>query len=126
MTPWANAPRTSECSTLSRTAVARSPRGRVPGNYILAKTESFNSSWHLGCARYQRLIREAASGKAADAAAAAFARGDQEGSLATIRNEMVAALTASGTAADCRVWPLENRSADPDAKSPTQKQGRLR
>jgi len=59
--------------------------------------------------RYRRLVREAGFGKAADAAAEAFARGDREASLSAIPDEMVAALTVSGTAADARARIAEYR-----------------
>ncbi len=59
--------------------------------------------------RYRRLVSEAGFGKAADAAAQAFARGDQQRSLAAIPDEMVAALTVSDTASDARARIAEYR-----------------
>ncbi len=59
--------------------------------------------------RYQRLVREAGFGGPADAASEAFSRGDRAGALAAIPDEMVAALTVSGTAADARARIAEYR-----------------
>src|SRR5262249_48958797 len=59
--------------------------------------------------RYQRVVREAGFGSQADVVAAAFKRGDQAGALAAIPDEMVAALTVAGTAADARARIAEYR-----------------
>ncbi len=59
--------------------------------------------------RYRRLVSEAGFSEAADAAAKAYARGDREGSLAAIPDEMVAALTVSGTASEARARIAEYR-----------------
>lgn len=52
--------------------------------------------------RYQRLVREAGFNDAVDTTAAAFKRGGVEAALPTVSDEMVAALTASGTEQDVR------------------------
>lgn len=57
--------------------------------------------------RYRRVATEAGFGAAADAIAEAYRRGDTQRALAAVPDEMVATLTASGTAAD-----LRNRIAD--------------
>ena len=59
--------------------------------------------------RYHRLVSESGFGNAADTAAEAFARGDQQRALAAISDEMVASLTVSGTAADARTRIAEYR-----------------
>jgi 5,10-methylenetetrahydromethanopterin reductase len=59
--------------------------------------------------RYQRVAREAGFGAAVDAIAEASSRGDAERTLAAISDEMVATLTASGTAADLRARVDEYR-----------------
>ena len=61
--------------------------------------------------RYQRVAREAGFGAAVDAIAAAYKRGDTAATLAAIPDEMVARLTASGTAADLRARIAEYRRA---------------
>jgi alkanesulfonate monooxygenase SsuD/methylene tetrahydromethanopterin reductase-like flavin-dependent oxidoreductase (luciferase family) len=52
--------------------------------------------------RYQRVVREAGFGDAVDTTAAAFKRGGVEAASPTVSDEMVAALTASGTEQDVR------------------------
>lgn len=52
--------------------------------------------------RYQRVAREAGFGAAVDAVVEASERGDSARTLAAIPDEMVAMLTASGTASDLR------------------------
>jgi len=59
--------------------------------------------------RYQRVAREAGFGAAVDAIAEASKRGDSERTLAAVPDEMVAELTASGTAADLRARIAEYR-----------------
>jgi 5,10-methylenetetrahydromethanopterin reductase len=59
--------------------------------------------------RYQRVAREAGFGSAVDAIAEASKRGDSERTLAAVPDEMVAELTASGTAADLRARIAEYR-----------------
>jgi 5,10-methylenetetrahydromethanopterin reductase len=59
--------------------------------------------------RYQRVVREAGFDSQADVVSAAFKRGDQAAALAAIPDEMVAALTVAGTAADARARIAEYR-----------------
>jgi probable F420-dependent oxidoreductase len=59
--------------------------------------------------RYQRVVREAGFGSQADVVSVAFKRGDQAAALAAIPDEMVAALTVAGTAADARARIAEYR-----------------
>jgi alkanesulfonate monooxygenase SsuD/methylene tetrahydromethanopterin reductase-like flavin-dependent oxidoreductase (luciferase family) len=59
--------------------------------------------------RYQRVAREAGFGAAVDMIADASRRGNSECTLAAIPDEMVAELTASGTAADLRARIAEYR-----------------
>jgi alkanesulfonate monooxygenase SsuD/methylene tetrahydromethanopterin reductase-like flavin-dependent oxidoreductase (luciferase family) len=59
--------------------------------------------------RYQRVAREAGFGAAVDMIADASRRGDSERTHAAIPDEMVAELTASGTAADLRARIAEYR-----------------
>ena len=59
--------------------------------------------------RYQRVAREAGFGAAVDAIAEASKCGDSERTLAAVPDEMVAELTASGTAADLRARIAEYR-----------------
>jgi 5,10-methylenetetrahydromethanopterin reductase len=52
--------------------------------------------------RYRRVAREAGFGNAVEAAAAAYKRGGIEATLSTVSDEMVATLTAAGTAPEVR------------------------